>query len=158
MSEVLDAPTETLQIGQESLIDAFDEAMVLWAQHWKETEQAYRASPMNPDYDQFKAIEAAGWSRYFTARLGGKLVGHLYFIVYPGRHTKTLSAVEDFYFFLPEHRKGMDALKLLRYATGCLKGEGCDQVGMSSKLTSNRDIDPLLRRAGYRHVANFYVI
>lgn len=160
MSEVLEvaAAQPVLQIGRDSLVKSFDEALVLWTAHWAETEVAYRQAPMKPDYEQFTRLEELNWSRYYTARLDNKLVGHLYFIVYPNRHTSTKTAVEDFYYFLPDHRRGMDAIKLLRFAVADLKSEGCDQVGMSSKLTGNRDIDPLLRRVGFRHVANFYVI
>ena len=158
MSEVLNAPTQVLNIQQESLVDAFDEAGVLWKAHWKETEVAYRTAPLDPDYVQFTRLEELGWSRYFTARVDGKLAGHLYFIVYTNRHTRTKTATEDFFFFMPEHRLGMNALKLLRFAVASLKAEGCDQVGMSSKLTGAKDIDPFLRRAGFRHVANYYVI
>jgi L-amino acid N-acyltransferase YncA len=142
----------------ESLFSTFDETNALWRAHWGETEAAYRKAPLDPDVDQFRRLEELGWSKYFTARIDGKLVGHLYFIVHTNRHTRSKNAVEDFYFFLPEHRKGMDAIKLLRYAVAELREQGCEQIGMSSKLTGTKDIDPLLRRVGFRHVANFYVI
>lgn len=142
----------------ESLVAAMHESIVLWNEHWKETEVAYRNADMNPDFKQFAALESAGMSRYFTARVRGELVGHLYFIVHTNRHTRTLTAVEDFYFFMPEHRRGTDAIKLLRFAVDALKREGVQQVGMSSKLTGKKNIDPILKRVGFRHVANFFVI
>ena len=142
----------------ESLVRSMHEAVILWSGHWKETEAAYREADMNPDFKQFAALESAGMSRYFTARVKGQLVGHLYFIVHKNRHTRTLTAVEDFYYFLPEHRHGSDAIKLLRYAVDSLKREGVQQVGMSSKLTGKKNIDPILKRVGFRHVANFFVI
>jgi hypothetical protein len=142
----------------EPLVPIFQEALKLWEGHWAETEVAYRTAPLNPDYKQLTRLEELGWSRYYTARIGDKLVGHLYFIVYQNRHTQTKTAVEDFFYFLPEARLGTAAIKLLRFAVADLKSEDCDQVGMSSKLTGKKDIDPLLRRVGFRHVANFYVI
>lgn len=147
-----------LIFATEPLVPAFDEATKLWSAHWAETEVGYRKAPMNPDYRQFARLEELNWSRYFTARSDGVLVGHLYFIVHTDRHTQTRNAVEDFYYFLPEHRKGTDAIKLLRFAVDTLRSDGCKQIGMSSKLTGGKDIDPILRRVGFRHVANFYVI
>lgn len=147
-----------MDIAIENLPDVFPEATALWGRHWVETEQPYRGVPMNPDYEQFTKLHEAGWARYFTAREDGKLVGHLFFIVYKNRHTQTKTAIEDFYFFLPEYRRGSSAIKLLKYAVDTLKAEGCVQVGMTSKLTSGRGIDPILKRVGFSHVANFYVI
>lgn len=134
------------------------ETSVLWERHWSETEVNYRKSALNPDWQQYLATERAGASRYFTARRDGELVGHLYFIVHTNRHSQAVNAVEDFFFFMPEHRRGHDAIKLLRYAIACLRSEGVVQIGMSSKLTGTKDIDPILRRVGFRHIANYYVI
>lgn len=144
--------------ANESLVASLLETTRLWQQHWAETETAYRKFPMNPDFKQFGAMEKAGMSRYFTARVDGELVGHLYFIVHTNRHTQTLTAVEDFYFFTPAHRKGMNAIKLLRYAVDQLRAEGVEQIGMSSKLTGSKNIDPVLKRVGFKHVANFFVL
>lgn len=143
--------------SSESLMYCLPEAFVLWQKHWEETEALYRKHEMRPNIDQFYKLEAGGLSRYFTARDDGKLVGHLYYIVHVGRHTSKPEATEDFFYILPEYRKGFNALKLIRFAVQSLKDEGVEAIGMSSKLTSGRDIDPLLKRAGFRHVANFYV-
>lgn len=150
--------TQAVLFAQESLVASFVEATFLWKAHWDETEVGYRKFPMKPDYKQFGSLETNKMSRYFTARVDGKLVGHLYFIVHTNRHTQTKTAVEDFFFFLPEHRRGSDAIKLLRYAVDQLRAEGVEQVGMSSKLTGKKNIDPILKRVGFRHVANFFVL
>ena len=142
----------------EPLVPCFKEVFPLWEQHWAETEVGYRTAPMNIDYEQFSRIEELNWSRYFTARDDGVLVGHLYFIIHKNRHSQTKNAVEDFFFFIPEYRKGRNAIQLLRFAISSLKAEGVEQIGMSSKLTGKKDIDPFLRRVGFRHVANFYVL
>lgn len=147
-----------MEFALESMFSEPKATYDLWRAHWDETEVAYRAAPLNPDIQQFLRLEELGRSRYFTARENGVLAGHLYFIVHPDRHTQTLTAVEDFFFFLPAYRKGGNALKLLRFAVDTLKAEGVLQVGMSSKLTGKKDIDPFLKRVGFRHVANFYVI
>lgn len=147
-----------IELAQESLVAAFPEATVLWGNHWQETEVEYRAAPMNPDYDQFARLEEANWGRYFTARVDGRLAGHLFFIVHKDRHTQVKVAVEDFFYFRPEYRKGFNAVKLLTYARDILKAEGCKQVGMSSKLTGGVDLAPLMQRLGARHIANFYVM
>lgn len=154
----MDKAEGQIEFALESLVMNFPHTLLLWKQHWAETEVHYRNAPYNPDLKQFTALEQSGMSRYFTARVDGKLVGHLYFIVYNNRHTSTKIAVEDFYFFEEAHRKGANAIKLLRFAIDALRAEGVTQIGMSSKLTGKKNIDPILKRVGFRHVANFFVL
>lgn len=145
--------------AEEPLLSCYDEAYDLCEKHWYESEEKYRNSEYNPDKAVLTSYENAGMAKYFTARLDGELIGHIYFIVYNHLHTQQKTANEDFFYFLPEHRKGRNGLRLLQYALKVLKEDlGCVQVGMSSKLTGSTPIDKLLKRMGFNHVANFYVI
>lgn len=139
----------------ERLQDIIEEVRPLWIAHYEETE-GYREQVLRPDEPQFFRIEDAGMWRQFTARDHGKLVGHLGYIVHQDRHNSTKCATEDFFYFLPSHRKGLNAVSFLRYVIQSLKMEGCEQIGMSSKLT--HDIDVLLRRVGFQQVAKFYIL
>jgi GNAT superfamily N-acetyltransferase len=130
----------------------------LWLAHWEETETQYRIAPLNPDIDLMKRMDENGKLRYFTARDNGALVGHLLFAVGNDRLTMTPSAGEEFFYLTPEHRKGRNALRLINFAIAYLKAEGMRSITMTSKLTTNRGIDSLLKHVGFRHVSNLYVL
>lgn len=132
------------------------ETQPLNAAHWDETEGYRHSQGMKVNYQSYVSMEGCGQLLYFTARRDGKLVGHLVYIVYTNRHSSTLTAVEDFFYFIREERAGYTAVSLLRYAIRVLKACGCKEIGMSSKLTN--DIDALLKRVGFKHVANFYTM
>lgn len=146
-----------LRFALERLQDIQPEVSRLWHLHYGETEE-YRGLPMRPALDQFYRMENAGMWRQFTARddVDGSLAGHLAFMVHIGRHTSEKSATEDYFYLRPDYRNGYNAVRLLRFAIEQLKAEGCKQIGMSSKMTN--DIEPLLKRVGFRLVAKFYTM
>lgn len=144
--------------AKEPLLQAASEACALFVAHWEETEAAYRPRQLRPDWPQIERMVEAGWVRFFTARVDGALVGHLCFVVFPSRFTSTITASEDFFFLLKDFRRGMNAIKLLRFAVQALRDEGVGEICMSSKLTAGHDIGPILRRVGFRHVADSYVM
>lgn len=143
-----------VNFATERLSDILPEAELLWRKHWQETEGYRDAQGYHPDVAQFLNLDRLGWFLEFTARDDGRLVGHLAFIVHKGRHTSRLSAIEDYFYLLPEYRGGGNGMKLLQYAIEQLKARGCASIGMSSKLAV--DISPLLKKAGFTHVANLW--
>lgn len=141
----------------ERLVDILPEVRELWAQHWRETEGYRDEQGYDPDEVQYLRIEDMGMFLEFTARTPeGRLVGHLGYILHKSRHTRKLNAVEDYFYLHPEARKGLNAVKFLRYAIEALTKRGCCQIGMSSKLTN--DIEPLLKRVGFDYVAKFFTM
>lgn len=145
-----------LVFARERLQDIANEVASLWRAHWQETEGYRHVQPYEPDFMQYARMEQNGMFAEYTARIDGKLVGHIGYIIHKSRHTSKLNAVEDYFYLLPEARRGFWALQLLRYAIADLKRIGCAQIGMSSKLTN--DIRPLLKRVGFEHVAEFHVM
>lgn len=142
----------------ERIQDIVEEIKELHREHFVETEVPYKGESFNPDYNQFCDLERAGSFVLFTIRDGLKLVGNLGFVLHISRHTSRPSAYEDFYFVLPEYRRGFLAIRFLRYAVRVLAESGYEEIGMSSKLTANKDIEPILTRVGFRPVAKFYHI
>lgn len=140
-----------------SIRESMADAAIMHAMQWKETE-GYRASDgYCPDYEQFLRMERDKQFAYFVVLdEEDKIVGHLGYIIHKSRHTSQWEAVEDFYYLKPEARKGMTASGLLRLAVAWLQDKGIKNIGMSSKLSN--DIDPILRRAGFKKVANFYTL
>lgn len=55
--------------------------------------------PLDPDYEAYKRIGAAGMLRCITCRADGELIGYIVFIVQPHLHYKSCkTAFEDIYF------------------------------------------------------------
>lgn len=158
MNAPIEAVVTPVLYSREDLRDIFVDVMPLWHAHWFETE-GYRAQePFSPDLDQYARLEEAGMWRQFCARdeADGRLAGHIGYIVHKSRHTQRMNAVEDYFFMVSEYRRGFNALGLLRFAISELRREGIAQIGMSSKLS--HPIGTLLRRAGFEHVAEFWVL
>jgi hypothetical protein len=145
-----------MDFGVERISDVLPELLPIWRAHFEETEVAYKGQNFNPDTDAYLRLEASDQFLLFTAREAGKLVGNIGYVVHKSRHTSMPTATEDFLFLLPEARKGFNAVRFIKFAVSILQRLGFEHIGMSSKLTANRDIEPLLRRCGFRCVAKFY--
>lgn len=146
-----------MKFALERLADILAEVEELWHAHWKETEGYRDSQGYNPDHKQYLRVEAQGAFLEYTARdEEGKLAGHVGYILHVSRHTSKLNAVEDYFYMRPECRGRGAASGLLRFAIADLQRRGCKQVGMSSKLT--HDIEPLLAKVGFKHVAKFFVM
>lgn len=144
----------TMQV--ELIAKILPEIKELHRAHFSETETPYKGNTFNPDYEQFSALEDRSQFVLFTLRDTERLVGNLGFILHTSRHTSRPAAYEDFYFVLPEYRRGFLAVRFLRYAISVLKEAGYSEIGMSSKLTASKDIEPILKRVGFKPVAKFY--
>jgi GNAT superfamily N-acetyltransferase len=132
--------------GLERIEDVLEEIRPLLATHWEEIAH-YRDLPLDPDWDKYRATEERGALRIFTARIEGRMVGYLIYIVTPGLHYRsTLQATQDIYFVVPEHRGGLGR-RLLRFADACLKEEGVQVIYQHVKAAHN--FGPMLERQGY---------
>lgn len=144
-----------LTFAVERLREVLPEVQELWALHWAETEGYRDELGYNPDVIAFVNLDNSNMFRLFTARdERGLLMGQLGFIVFRSRHTQSWVAGEDFLYFRKEARKGLAAVKFIRYALADLKALGIEQVTMSSKLAN--DIEPMLKRVGFDMVAKQY--
>lgn len=155
-SEIPAEDQDGLVFACETMSECLDETKFLHADHWKETEGYRDEQGYEPDYEQFALIERNGNFAYFTARRDGQLIGHLGYVIHKSRHTSKRAASEDFFYFLPAERRGFVSIKFLRYVVRVLTACGCREIGMSSKLTN--DIEPLLKRVGFKYVAKFYIM
>lgn len=140
--------------AKEKLQDVIEEARVLWILHWRETEMYREKEGFAPDIESLLSTERSGHSILYTARHDGDLVGHLSFLIYKSMQTQRTNAVEEYFYLLPQFRKGFNALRLIKFAVNDLRELGCSGITMTCK-TAN-DISPLLKRAGFSHVANLF--
>lgn len=146
-------------IQRASLADRLDETVVMWRDHWNEQgEEAARAQPFNPDVAGFLDAEQRGWFAYLTVTRGDDLVGHFGLSFGKNRQTSLLTAGDDFLYLKPEHRKGFLALKLIRAAVDLAFQNGAVEFGISFRTFGSVDLEPLLRRCKFKHLANVYSV
>ena len=142
-------------IQVERFSDIQDELHVLHELHWLETEGHRHGLRMNPDYAKFIQRERMGTLIQFTLRKDGELVGNMRLYINTSIHTQTRYASEDTIYIKPEHRGGMRAIALMRFAESCLLSLGIREIRGNSKMVNNADV--LMRRLGYTPVAIEFV-
>lgn len=114
--------------------DLLSEAEDLLLSHWQEIAIYRDKISLNPDYAHYITLQSKGELRVITARVDNKLVGYCVFIIGPGPHYKdTLFAENDILYITEEHRKGFNALRMLRFAEVRLKRIGVDVMLLSMK-------------------------
>lgn len=137
--------------------DVINDSRKLWKAHWEETEGYRSGVGYQPDEGQLFKLDELGQLRIYTARGENNiLLGHLCYITHISRHTSKPSATEDYFYVIPEARGSGIAMRLLKFAINDLRQNGYTEIGMSEKITN--PIGPLLKRVGFKHVANFYVL
>lgn len=120
--------------------------------HWQETEKHRHGVAMRPDYQAMAARERAGGLLQFVARdAAGAIAGHVRMYVGTSLHSQTLFAEEDTLFMVPEHRRNLLVMALMRYAEQCLRQIGVREIRADSKLLNRADV--LMKRMGYTAVA-----
>lgn len=142
-----------LKLAIERLTDILSEVEELWRSHFQEVVPQQAAS-YNPDREGFLALERAGRLRLFTARIDGRLIGQLGFIVHRSRHTQLWVAEEEFLFVRREDRGGGIADELVRFGLLELRDEGIEEVRFSDKQPS--DLEPFLKKFGFKFVSKQY--
>lgn len=120
--------------------------------HWLETEGFRHGIALAPDYAACIERDETGGCLQVTLRHQGQLVGHVRMWVHArSQHTSLPMADEDTLFIRPDHRGGMLAIRLMRYAEACLLALGVREINANSKLANGAGV--LMRRLGYKHVA-----
>ena len=139
------------EIRAERFADILPELHQLHVLHWNETEGYRHGLALNPDYLRYQAIERAGGLIQFTARKGGELVGNLRLFLSESLHTQTSLVTEDTIFLKPEHRGGLLAMAMLRFAEQVVVSLGAQEIRSNSKLVNRADV--LMRRMKYQPFA-----
>lgn len=132
----------------ESFTACIDELKPIHALHWQETEEDRHAVGFAIDYDYYRQIEAMGLLFMATARDDGRIVGEYLFFIQNGRHSRgAREALLDSMFLLPDYRKGMTAVKMLRFCEAELTRAGVNRITLACKTA--HDVSLLFRRCGY---------
>lgn len=145
-----------LTFQTERLSDVRDEAAPLLRRHWEEIALDREMVLLDPNWDAYARIEAAGLMHITTARdEAGALVGYSAYFVMPNLHYRSLMVAEtDIFWLAPEHRRGTAGLRLIRAAEAELKALGVNKI--VSKVKIHFDTGPLFERLGYRAIERIY--
>lgn len=111
--------------------------------------------PLDPNWEAYGRVYAAGMLKCITARTEDELVGYALFIVQPHIHYKTCkTAFEDVYFLKKEHRLGRTGIRLFQFAEEALRADGVNRVIMHTKI--HVDNSRLFEYLGYKYTDKLY--
>lgn len=140
----------TLQV--EHIRDNLDAARTLHQMYWAEAEED---GEFNANYQKLGELERLGMYVFITARLNGSLVGQLGGYIQESPITGRLTATDNLLYVLPEHRVGVGRA-LMKYGVEKMFEMGVSDIE-SATPPDNRN-QAVLKRLGFRHVANKYIL
>ncbi len=143
---------------------ALEPCASLWAEliplteaHYAEVGYYRDTYPLDPDYEGYEAAEAAGLVYWYTARVDGKLVGYVNYIVGPNLHYRgSLHAKQDLLFVAREHRNSKIGYWLVAHSHHALKAMGVQVVYQHTKVAPEHNIGSFFKRLGYELIDEIY--
>lgn len=133
---------------REVLCEVVQEIQPLLEMHYDELCLNRDRVALDPQWDQYLLLERLGRLAIFTARDDGRLVGYSAFFVQQHMHyAGLLTAQNDVFYLVQEHRRGTTALRFLRYTEQALKDLGAHKVIYHCKLSNQ--FAPILHRLGF---------
>lgn len=138
-----------LDFRTETLFDVIDEVRPLLEAHYEALTLNKDRVKLDPMWERYAALEAAGAFVVFTARdEAGKLVGYSAFFIQHHLHYAALkTAINDVLWLAPEQRRGVAGIRLIRYCEQQLMALGVDKLTWHIKFSL--DWRPILNRMGY---------
>lgn len=116
--------------------------------HWQEIATDRDAIPLDPNFEQYRAMEAAGNLVILTAREAGALIGYsIFFLIRHPHYQSTVFAMNDILFVTPAKRGGRAGLRLIRESERVMRERGASKI--SWHIKAMHDFSPLLHRIGY---------
>ena len=123
--------------------------------HYEEVAENKDKISLNPDYDKYLAMDAAGILHTVLARDGEKIIGYFICFVTPHIHYKDhLFASNDILFIHPDYRKGRAGIGLFKFAEQDLKAKGVSVLIIHMKV--KHPFDPLCIKLGYTNIERLY--
>jgi len=144
-----------MKIQLEAMTNVKKDIEPLLEEHWELVASNQGKIKLNPDYEEYARLDAAGVLKCFTARKDGALVGYFILMVSKSIHySDHLFAVNDVIFVKPDSRAGATGYKLIKYAE-----EYCKEIGVSV-LTLNTKVhipfDKLMVHMGFELIERVY--
>lgn len=125
-----------------------DEAAPHFEKMWGET--GNDSIPLDVNYEQYLELTRRGNLLTIEARLDGRLVGYVIFIVtYAPHHQTSLQAVQDIFYVEEGSRRSLlgAGLALMVEAEEALKERGVHMIYQN--VSKHYDFSPFLKRLGY---------
>ena len=140
----------------ESFREVREEALPFIESHAKES--MIQGFTLDLNTDLYDVLEDNGGYVFITARDEGELVGYCSYFVGNTPHNKNETyAQSDSFYLVPEHRKGWNFYRMMRYAKTLLM----DDLGVDNLLAVfpvGNDLGPLFTRLGYEPIDWVYRI
>jgi GNAT superfamily N-acetyltransferase len=144
-----------INIAHECLANVKEEIKPLLEKHWELVALNKGTIKLNPDWNEYARLDAAGVLRIFTARSQGELVGYCVLLVSKSIHySDHVFAVNDVTFVLPEHREGATGYKLIKYAEEHCEENNVSLLNINTKV--HIPFDSLLTRMSFDLIERIY--
>jgi hypothetical protein len=147
----------SLSFQSENWADIVGELKPLIVLQWEEIALDRDSIPLDPDWDRYAALSAAGSLKITTARdsASGELAGWYLTVVSPHPHYKsTLFGFLDIYYIRPEYRRGLAGLGLFAAMEKSMRALGVKELISISK--THRSVEPIFERLDWRETGTTY--
>jgi GNAT superfamily N-acetyltransferase len=132
----------------EPLESAYAEATELLQKHWGEVAPYRDLCRLNPDLPTYQAM--AHKLCLITARIDGRLVGYIMFVIAPHLHYRdVLMATDDLHFLDPACRKTGIGLKMFAFAEKVMRGKGVQIMTLRTKADPRLNHGAIFEHLGY---------
>ncbi len=114
--------------------------------HWDEVDET--GLPYNPTWEMMQKWEDEGSFRVISVRESGELIGYASVLLRVMHQTNEITAFIQDPYILPEHRKGMLGVQLLKEAEKLVKPLNVKKLVVAEPITEN-SIGLVYKRLGY---------
>ena len=144
-----------MKLAHECLASVKEDIKPLLEEHWELVALNQGKIKLNPNWEEYARLDAAGVLRVFTAREDGELVGYCVLVVSRSMHYKDhVFANNDVTFVLPDNRAGATGYQLLKYAEDHCAENGISLMNVNTKV--HIPFDSLLVGMGFNLIERIY--
>ena len=136
--------------------ETLSEVKQLLPMHWREMAQRQGDIPLDPNFVAYETLFKAGFATIFTARVDGKLVGYIIFIVTPRHmHYDHRWAKDDTIWIHPDHRNIGIATGLFDCFEADLKKDGPIVIQIETR-EGHEALELLLKARNYEPTGKLF--
>jgi len=144
-------------IQHEFLASFKEDIKPLLEKHWQEVALYQGKIKLNPDWQEYARLDAAGSLVAFTARKDGVLVGYCVLVKSRSMHYKDhIFASNDVVFVIPEYRNTSTGYKLIKAAQDYCIDAGVSIMTVNTKV--HIPFDKLMLDMGFDLIERIYSI
>jgi len=141
--------------AHENLSSVQEDIKPLLIKHWELVALNQGKIKLNPNWEEYARLDAAGKLRIFTARNKEELVGYCVLIIGHSIHYRDhIFANNDVTFVLPEHRSGATGYHLIKFAEDYCIDNNVSLLNINTKV--HIPFDKLLLGMGFDLIERIY--